>query len=269
MKVSIIIPTFKPKDYLYECLDSLYNQTFSKKDYEVILILNGPSEPYERSILKYIDKNDELQIRYLYTEKTGVSNARNLGLDVAKGDFIGFIDDDDFVSTTYIEELYYKADHHTISLSYPYAFKDNAQSTQLKYEITDDYDRFASEKDVQYYQPRKYFSGPCMKLIPKNIIGERRFDTRFRNGEDSLFMFLISSGMSKVRFTSKKAIYYRRFREDSASEKKKNITEYLLNRSKLIAAYTHIYFHNIRKYNFKFYATRVAGSIRTVLVHLI
>ena len=143
MKVSIIIPTFKPKEYLYECLDSLRNQTFDKHDFEVILILNGPSIPYEQKILDYKDKHKELQLIYLYTEVTGVSNARNLGIDVARGAFLGFIDDDDYVSNTYIEELYYQSDKTTIGLSYPYAFKDGESNIQLRYGITDDYNRYA------------------------------------------------------------------------------------------------------------------------------
>ena len=51
-KISVIIPTYAPKDYLWECLDSLENQTLSKDEFEVILVLNGEREPYESMIQK-------------------------------------------------------------------------------------------------------------------------------------------------------------------------------------------------------------------------
>ncbi len=267
MKVSVIIPTFKPKEYLYECLDSLCNQTFDKHDFEVILILNGPSFPYEQTILDYKKTHSELQLIYHYTEETGVSNARNLGINAAKGVFIGFIDDDDFVSNTYIEELYNQSDRNTIGLAYPYAFNDGEFNIQLRYGITDDYNHYAPKGLVSFLRPRKYFSGPCMKLIHRDIIGKRRFDVHFKNGEDSLFMFLISDCMDRVCFTSKGAVYYRRFRSESASVKKKKIFEYIKNRCEMIFVYTSIYFQNVCHYSFFFYLTRLLGSIKTIFVH--
>ena len=57
MKISVIIPTYKPKEYLWECLDSLYNQTLSKQDFEVLLVLNGCDEPYKSNIRKYINNH--------------------------------------------------------------------------------------------------------------------------------------------------------------------------------------------------------------------
>ena len=53
MKISVIIPTYKPQVYLWECLDTVYAQTFSKKEFEVILVLNGCNEPYNSQIQEY------------------------------------------------------------------------------------------------------------------------------------------------------------------------------------------------------------------------
>ena len=50
MKISVIVPTYKPQAYLWKCLDSIYNQTFPKKDYELLLVLNGCNEPYHTQI---------------------------------------------------------------------------------------------------------------------------------------------------------------------------------------------------------------------------
>ena len=107
MKVSVIIPTYKPQAYIWECLDSIKNQTFPKEDFEVILVLNGCNEPYYSQIKEYIDNNlVDYNVNFIQTDQGGVSNARNIALDAAKGEYVTFIDDDDYISPKYLEELY-------------------------------------------------------------------------------------------------------------------------------------------------------------------
>ena len=96
MKISVIIPTYKPQDYIWECLDSLIKQTFSCDDFEIILVLNGCNNPWQENIEKYVEKNMRgMNVQFFISEMAGVSNARNLGLDNAKGEYVTFIDDDD------------------------------------------------------------------------------------------------------------------------------------------------------------------------------
>ncbi len=104
MKISVIVPTYKPKDYLWECLESIYNQTFSKKEYELILVLNGCDEPYGTRIVSWLNEHTDLQVLYIQTDIGGVSNARNMALDIANGEYITFIDDDDFISPSYLKK---------------------------------------------------------------------------------------------------------------------------------------------------------------------
>lgn len=122
MKISVIIPSYKPQSYIWECLDSLCRQTFPKNDFEVILVLNGCKEPYESQIKEYISKHPDIHWRYFQTDQGGVSNARNIGLDAAKGEYITFVDDDDYVSGVYLKELYKKAGMNVISASNTVAY---------------------------------------------------------------------------------------------------------------------------------------------------
>ena len=105
MEISVIIPTYKPQDYLWRCLDSLDGQTLAKDKFEVILVLNGCKEPYDGEIKNYAVNHSQLPLDYIQTDKGGVSNARNIGIDAANGDYITFIDDDDYVSPRYLEAL--------------------------------------------------------------------------------------------------------------------------------------------------------------------
>ena len=266
MKISVIVPTYKPQAYLWECLDSIYNQTFPKTDYELILVLNGCCEPYNTQIKEWFSKHSDLQMQYFQTDEGGVSNARNIALDNFKGEYVTFIDDDDLISPEYLKELYDKAAPDTVSLCYPYAFQENEISKQLNYTVTDAYD-YAVKKQCSTISSkvRKYFSGPCMKLIPMSFIQGKRYDKRFKIGEDSLFMFLISDKIHKVSFTSRNAIYYRRYRVESASFKKRSAKEQITNNMKLIWEYIKIYANG--GYSSYIFVTRIASRIREIMLY--
>lgn len=264
MQISVIVPSYKPQSYLWECLNSIYNQTFSKSDYELVLVLNGCCEPYNSQIKDWLSNHADLQVQYFQTDEGGVSNARNIALDKVNGEYVTFIDDDDLISPMYLEELYEKVNPDTVSVCYPYAFNDGYIEKQLPYAITEAYDhcvKYNSQSIIS--MARKYFSGPCMKLIPMSFIHDRRFDVRFRNGEDSLFMFLISDKVKQVTFTSKKAIYYRRYRQGSALFSM-TLKQCLVNSFQLIKSYSQIWSKRPLEYSFVFYATRVLGAFHTM-----
>ena len=106
--ISIIITTYRPDKYIISCLDALAKQTISSFDFEVIIILNGQQFPYEALIKDLIYKY-KFKINYFYTNITGVSNARNIGLKVSIGEYIIFLDDDDILSPNYLKTMLKKA----------------------------------------------------------------------------------------------------------------------------------------------------------------
>ena len=263
MKISVIVPTYRPQAYLWECLDSVYNQTFPKSDYELVLVLNGCNEPYHSQIKDWLGKHSDLQVQFFQTDEGGVSNARNIALDNAKGEYITFIDDDDLISPSYLQELYDNATPDTVSLCYPYAFNDGEIEKQLPYGNTEAYDYYMEHECMSLSSKvRKYFSGPCMKLFPMSFIQDRRFDVRFKNGEDSLYMFLISDKIKKFAFASKDAVYYRRYRDNSAYTRSKTKREIIANKTSLIKAYISIYLRRPQKYSLLFFITRLLGTLR-------
>ena len=263
MKITVIVPTYKPQAYLWECLDSIYNQTFNKSDYELILVLNGCNEPYNSQIKDWLSEHKDLQVQFIQTDQGGVSNARNIAIDNARGGYVTFIGDDDLISTAYLKELYGKGIPDTVSLCYPYAFNDRDIEKQLPYSITKAYDYICKHKCKKLSSMvRKFFSGPWMKLIPMSFIHDRRYDVRFKNGEDSLFMFLISDKIKKVAFTSKDAVYYRRYRDNSAYTRSKTKREIIANKTSLIKAYISIYLRKPQKYSLLFFITRLLGTLR-------
>ena len=104
-KVSVIVPVYNVEAYLDRCLDSLVNQTL--KDIEIIVVNDGSPDNSQDIIDKYVKKYENV---FGYKKKNGgLSDARNYGLNKASGDYIAFVDSDDYVESTMFSKLYNKA----------------------------------------------------------------------------------------------------------------------------------------------------------------
>lgn len=92
MRFSIIIPCYKVEQYLRQCVDSVLAQTF--EDYEVILVDDGSPDGSPAICDEYGEKSDKVKV--IHKSNGGLSDARNAGLDVAQGDYVMFLDSDDW-----------------------------------------------------------------------------------------------------------------------------------------------------------------------------
>lgn len=101
IKVSIIVPVYNVEKYIRECLDSIVAQTFT--DWECLLIDDGSPDYSGKICDEYAQK--DARFRVFHKENGGVSSARNLGLDHARGEWVTFIDSDDIIAITYLENL--------------------------------------------------------------------------------------------------------------------------------------------------------------------
>ena len=104
--ISIIVPAYNAEKYLEKCLESLVNQT--KKNIEIIVINDGSTDDTEKIILEFKERYPEM-IKYFFQENSGQSVARNVGIEMAEGKYIAFVDSDDYVSERMFEILYNKA----------------------------------------------------------------------------------------------------------------------------------------------------------------
>ena len=106
IKISVIIPVYNVEKYLRECLDSLINQSF--KDFEVICIDDGSTDKSYKILEEYSQKDSRIKV--LKQEHNGAGAARNLGIEIAKGKYIQFLDSDDYFEPNMLEELYNTAE---------------------------------------------------------------------------------------------------------------------------------------------------------------
>lgn len=268
MEITVIIPSYKPMNYIWQCLSSLLVQTLPKEKFEVIIVLNGCKTPYYEQIMRFIREKEVTNFVVLQTDIPGVSNARNMGLDLAKGNYIAFIDDDDFVSPSYLEELLLVSSVDTIGISNELRYNEVGGSFE-KEAFSYEFEKKSPRKQQPYYMIRRFLSGPCMKLLHRDIISSYRFDTKFINGEDGIFQFLISRNMKYVNFTSVDAIYYRRVRTNSAMSKEQKKFYLLKNRIRVMNKMIRIYFMAPLSYNIYFFITRLAANLKVIILGII
>ena len=112
-KVSVIVPVYNTEQYLKECVDSLLKQTLT--DLEIILIDDGSPDNSAYICDEYAKLDSRVKV--IHKENGGLSSARNAALDICKGEYIGFVDSDDFVEPTMFEELYNSAINYNSDIS--------------------------------------------------------------------------------------------------------------------------------------------------------
>lgn len=104
--LSIIVPVYNVELYLEKCLSSIFASNIT--DYEVVVINDGTKDNSEQIILKYVEKYKD-RITYISKENTGLSDTRNIGISIAKGKYIAFVDSDDYIEPNMYELMLNKA----------------------------------------------------------------------------------------------------------------------------------------------------------------
>lgn len=261
MDISIIIPTHKPSiDFLGFCIRSLDAQTFQKENFEVIVVQNGPYE--NKDILdQLLHQFPTLNIKILRTAERGVSNARNMGIEKAVGRYICFIDDDDWVSNDYLEKLHNNISENIITASFVVGRESPDDNDHTDY-IGLVYKRYVGVDNLKILEGRRFLGSACCKMIPRKIISNIRFDTRFAMGEDALFMASISKNIDILKPAIGYPTYYRRLNIKSASRQSRPLKQRIANLLKLWKAYATTYISSPMSYSPLFFANRIMATTK-------
>lgn len=102
--ISVIVPVYNAQEHLSDCVDSLLNQSLKSDLYEIILLNDGSKDQSAKICEKYAKKYSN--IVFIDKKNEGVSKTRNQGIQIAKGDFVAFVDNDDLVEPDYLATLY-------------------------------------------------------------------------------------------------------------------------------------------------------------------
>ena len=195
-KVSIIVPVYNVEEYLERCLDSLVNQTL--KDIEIIIVNDGSTDGSKEIIQEYINKYKN--IVYLEKKNGGLSSARNYGIPYAKGEYIGFVDSDDYVELTMYEKMYNKAVEE--------------KSDMVECDFIWEYPNKKREDIGKMYSSKKEAIVEARvvawnKIIKKDIIEKTKIT--FPEGlryEDIEFFYKIVPYLNKISFVKEELVHY-------------------------------------------------------------
>lgn len=184
MKFSVIIPVYNAESKLKRCIESILNQKFS--DYEIILVDDGSADNSAKICREYSEKFDK--IKFISKANGGASSARNCGLDYAKGDYILFVDSDDYVSESYFEAVGKNCLADGLSV-FTYSFLSG--SGVKKRNITPD---LLNETNSLFTTSKllilsRLINSPCAKVFSRLLIEKNnlRFDEKMPVAEDFIF----------------------------------------------------------------------------------
>lgn len=203
--ISVIVPVYNVAEYLPECVDSIISQTYT--NLEIILVDDGSTDDCPRICDEYASKDS--RIRVVHKKNGGLSDARNAGLDICTGEWIGFVDSDDFIDKNMYFKLYNASIKHISDVSVCHYINDeNGKCDQSKFACTMVF-------DSKYDMIHQVFSGgggtlsACLKLYKHSIFGEMRFP-KGRNYEDAYIILSVIENASRMVIIPDNLYFYRK-----------------------------------------------------------
>jgi len=200
--ISVIVPVYNAEKYLIECLTSIQKQSYG--DFEVICVNDGSTDNSSGICQQYVDSDNRFSL--INQDNKGVSSARNTGLELAKGDYICFIDADDIIDIDYLEKLFSLSKQGTLPLcSYTRSIKSlGLPETKLKEYIKDDYINGIINEIIEH--PGLWLMLFCSSIIKKHHL--TFFEGCIRN-EDYEFFLKYLMYVDNVIVSNYRGYYYR------------------------------------------------------------
>lgn len=205
-KVSIIVPVYNVEKFLEQCVNSILSQTY--RNLEVILVDDGSPDKCPQMCDDYAARDQRIKV--VHKRNGGLSSARNAGLDVATGEYVMFIDSDDFIDNNTVEYLLAVKENCNADIVCYGMFRYNGTNDTL-------IENTVSKKDLEILDQlttlkklilRTIDCSSCNKLYERNKIGTLRFKVG-RNNEDHPFLFELYQRCNSIAYTNKAHYHYR------------------------------------------------------------
>lgn len=205
--ISIIIPVYKVEKYLNKCIDSIISQTY--KNLEIILVDDGSPDNCPQICDDYAVKDERITV--IHKANGGLSDARNAGIDICKGQFLMFIDSDDFIASDMIEKLYNSIENSDLCIcNFQFADENGSIIVNKDFDCLDRKMLWRSQEFWDYY-----YMGVCIpcvvawnKLYRKELFKNIRYDVGKRN-EDEFIIDKIIRQCERITFIPDKLYMYR------------------------------------------------------------
>lgn len=209
IKLSVIIPVYNVENYIEKCILSIVNQTY--KDLEIIVVNDGSNDNSGIILDKLAEKYEKIKV--IHKPNGGVSSARNAGLEVAKGKYIGFVDGDDWLEPNTYEEMINVMVESNSNICYAASRYDGEDITKWYFG--------PFSKVEKNFMLRNFAAGTGIAHVgttvyEKQIIGNTRFDEKIAYWEDLDFQIRVLNNAETV-YLVEKPYYHLVLRSDSAT----------------------------------------------------
>ena len=203
--ISVIVPIYNVDKYLDKCVESIVNQTY--KNLEIILVDDGSPDKSPKMCDEWAKKDNRIVV--IHKKNGGVCTARNMGLDKAKGEWITFVDADDYIEPTYAEDMLNKAietNSKYVCCGYYKIYQNNTESINA-----DGTEKTLDKKEylISLLNVQTSYGFVHMKLIQKDVLKGIRFNESLVVGEDALFNIELTKNLDKVVIFNKPLYNYR------------------------------------------------------------
>lgn len=201
--ISIVVPIYNVEQYLQRCLDSIIKQTY--QNLQIILVDDGSTDNCPQ-ICDEIEKKDN-RIEVIHKKNGGLSDARNTGIEKSIGEFITFIDSDDYISKDYIEILHSLIMENFAQVSIIDLYKtsksdESYKNKNIRVEVLDQ-----NKAISEMLYSKLYSTSACGKLFQKSLFNNIEFPLR-KYSEDLFTIYKVLNNASKIVYSNQTCYYY-------------------------------------------------------------
>lgn len=255
-KISIIVPVYNVEKYLKDCLSSILNQTFS--NFELILVDDGSQDDSGKICDEFALKDNRIKV--IHKENGGQSSARNIGLDIAKGEYIIFVDSDDVIATNMFEILFniicetntdiVTCKYIRFFLTTEISINENVNSNRVDILNTDTIMK-------ELVNNEKVNFSPCAKIYKKELFNSLRFQEGIIF-EDMQLLYQLWATIEKAAITDSILYFYRNNPTSTLNSKynSKHLIEYEIRKD-----IYEFYQKDYPKYSYNFYVNWMFSSV--------
>lgn len=200
--VSILVPVYNAQEYLTECIDSILSQSY--ENLQIVLIDDGSKDDSLKICSEYALKDPRIEVHH--QENSGVASTRNHLLGTAKGEYVLFVDADDWIELDMVEYLVELAIEYSAGMVMCDRLINDAKSTVSQPNIK----ILTQNEAIKDFLYHDYFIGSlCNKLIKASLLKDKSFKNEISYGEDALFVWNVLQDVDTVVVSTKQLYHYR------------------------------------------------------------
>lgn len=238
--ISIVIPVYNAEKYLRQCLDSIISLTYD--NWECLLVDDGSKDGSPAICDEYVAKDSRFQV--FHKENGGVSSARNMGLDNSNGQWICFVDADDYLSPNYLNDIGNDNIDLILFTSYSFQKKMKPYEKQNIGNITS-VTKEETKSKLRELLHTHLFRVPWGKIIKKRCIGDIRFELGQKIGEDTVFLYTILQNVSSFKTMPDHIYYWQDYSCNDAQKYRSNVEDAIVFFERTYDAYKKLHIESI------------------------